>query len=121
MKKLFLAGLASIAGVMLAGAAMAHTDDVDVMMIELQPNVSVFQLSLSPDGDDLLMTADVFAEIDVVPDSLTGAAVANFQLVTRTDHLATRGGASDSMVDDAMRLWRVRAIDAFTVSPDLLI
>lgn len=119
MKKMFMGGLAAIAGLMMAGAAMAHS--VDVLMMELQPDTAVYELTLVPDGAGLMAGAEVLAELDFVQDSLSVAEIAVFQTVSLTNHLATRGAAADSMVDDAMHLWRVRTIEAFTVSPDLLI
>ncbi|MEP4950069.1 MAG: hypothetical protein ABJU46_03735 [Paracoccaceae bacterium] len=120
MKKLARSIGAAIYGVILmAGAALAHDDGV--MTMDLQPNVGIYELTLMPDGADLLMGADVLAVVDVVPDGLAGAAIMAVQAVSLTELMATRGAASSTMVDDAMRLWRVRAVDAFTVSPDLLI
>lgn len=122
MKRTFMCGLAAIVGlVTMAGAAMAHHADVDVMMMDLQPDVGFYDMTLMPDGADLLMVADVLAEVDGAPDGLTGAAIMAVQAVSKTEPMSTRGAASSTMVDDAMRLWRVRTVDAFTVSPDLLI
>jgi LPS sulfotransferase NodH len=119
MKRTFMCGLAAIVGmVTMAGAAMAHDAEVNVMTMDLQPDVGIFELTLMPDGADLLMGADVLAEVDVAPDGLTGAAIMGVQAVSL---MATRGAASSTMVDDAMRLWRARTVDAFTISPDLLI
>lgn len=122
MKRTFMCGLAAIVGlVTMAGAAMAHHADVDVMTMDLQPDVGFYEMTLMPDGADLLMGADVLAEVDVAPDGLTGAAIMAVQAASLTEPMATRGAASSTMVDDAMRLWRARTVDAFTVSPDLLI
>lgn len=122
MKKFALAGMAAIVGlVTMVGAAMAHHADVDALMMNLQPEVSIYELSLLPDGADLLKTADVLVEVDVVPDGLTGATIATVQATSLTEPLATRGVASSTIVDDAMRLWRTRTVDVFTVAPDLLI
>ena len=120
MKEFAMAGLAAIVGlVTMAGAAMAH--DVDVLVMDLQSDVGIYELTLMPDGADLLMGVDVLAEVDVAPDGLTGAAIMAVQAASLTEPMATRGAASSTMVDDAMRLWRVRTVDAFTMSPDLLI
>lgn len=121
MKRMIMAGLAAIAGAMLATASMAYDANVDVVMMGPQPDVGIYDLALVPDGADLLIASHVLVEADVVPDGLTAAAIASFQMASLTEPMATRGGVSDLMVDDAMRLWRSRTVDAFTVSPDLLI
>lgn len=118
MKRTFMCGLAAIVGlVTMAGAAMAQNAEVDVLMLDLQPDVGIYELSLMPDGADLLMGADV----NVLSEGMSGSAIASVQAASVTEPLATRGTASSTMVDDAMRLWRARTVDAFTVSPDLLI
>lgn len=122
MKMFAMAGLAAIVGLMtltLTGAAVAH--DVDVLTMDLQPDVGIYELTMLPDGSHLLMGEVVLAEVDVAPDGLTGAAIMAVQAVALTEPMATRGAASSTMVDDAMRLWRARTADAFTLSPDLLI
>lgn len=122
MKRTFMCGLAAIVGlVTMVGAAMAHDAEVNVMKMDLQPDVGIYELTLMPDGADLLMVADVLAEVDVAHDGLTGAAIVAVQAVSLMEPMATRGAASSTMVDDAMRLWRARSVDVFTVSPDLLI
>jgi hypothetical protein len=121
MKKFAMAGMAAIVGlVTMAGAAMAQHADVDVMM-DLQPDVGFYEMSMLPDGADLLMGVDVLAGVDVVPDGVDGAAIMAVQAASLTEPMATRGAGSSTMVDDAMRLWRVRTVDGFTMSPDLLI
>ena len=122
MKRTFMCGLAAIVGlVTMVGAAMAHDAEVNVMKMDLQPDFGIYELTLMPDGADLLMGADVLAEVDVAPDGLTGAAIVAVQAVSLMEPMAKRGAASSTMVDDAMRLWRARTVDVFTVSPDLLI
>lgn len=122
MTRMLQCGLAAIFGlVTMASAAMAHHADVDVMTMDLQPDVGFYEMTLTPDGADLLMGADVLAEVDVAPDALTGAAIMAVQAVSLTEPMATRGAVSSGNVDDAMRLWRVRTVDTFTTSPDLLI
>jgi hypothetical protein len=116
-----MAGLASLAISVMATAPMANIADVDVLLIDLQPDVGIYQLSLLRDEVDLMQSIDVLVTIDVVSDGLAAAAIDAFQTVSLADPMATRGGASDLMVEDAMRLWRTRTIDAFTVSPDILI
>jgi hypothetical protein len=120
MTKFAMVGMAAIVGlVAMAGTAMAH--DIDVLVMDVQPDVGIYELTLMPDGADLLMGVAVLAAVYVVPDGLDGAAIMVVQTASLTEPLATRGAASSTMVDDAMRLWRVRTVDAFTTSPDLLI
>lgn len=121
MKKMMMAGLAVIAGAVLATASMAYPADVDILMIDLQPDNGIHVMARTPDGPDLLMAADLLAEAYVVPDGVASAAITTFQSASLPDRVVALGGVSDLMVDDAMRLWRAQTVDAFTVSPDLLI
>ncbi|MEH6521210.1 hypothetical protein [Sulfitobacter sp.] len=122
MKRTFMCGLAAIVGLMTMGcAAMAHQVDVDVLKMDLQPDIGIYELWNVPDVADLLMAVNVLAKVDVVPDNLAHADIVAVQWVSLTESMAMRGTASSTMVDDAMRLWRARTVDAFTVSPDLLI
>lgn len=117
MKKIAMAGLAAVLGlVALTGAAMAQPADVDAMVVGLQPDVGIYELSQLTDGDELAL--DVLFDVDVAPDRLTLATVLP---VPEATPMAARGSASSTMVDDAMRLWRVRTADAYTSSPGLLI
>ncbi|UWR17510.1 hypothetical protein [Sulfitobacter pontiacus] len=114
MKRAFMCGLAAIVGlVTMVGAAMAHHADVDVM-IELQPDVGVYEMSMFHD-------VDVLAHVDVAPDGLNTVAFKAVPAKSLEEPMATRGAASSTMVDDAMRLWRARTSAVFTTSPDLLI
>lgn len=116
MRRTFMCGLAAIVGlVTMAGAAMAHHTDVDVLMLDLQPNVGIYELSLMSEH------AAVLAEIEVTPDVAPVAAVVALQSTSLTEPLTRRGAASSTMADDAMRLWRARTVAAFTISPGLLI
>lgn len=118
MKRLLLAGLACFVGLAFATASMAHHGDIDVLVVDLKSDVGIYNLTMEPDD---LMFVDVLADFDVVPDRLQGESIGTVQSFSLTEPMATRGGASGTMVDDAMRLWRSRTILSFTVSPDLLI
>ena len=120
MKRAFMCGLAAIVGlVTMVGAAMAHHADVDVM-IELQPDVGIYEMSIFHDVD-MLTGLGVLAHVDVAPDGLNSVAFKAVHAKSLEEPMATRGAASSTMVDDAMRLWRVRTSAVFTTSPDLLI
>jgi len=120
MKRAFMCGLAAIVGlVATVGAAMAHHADMDVM-IELKPDVGVYEMSMFHDVD-VLTGLDVLAHVDVAPDGLKGVAFEADDSKSLEEPMATRGAASSTMVDDAMRLWRTRTAAVFTTSPDLLI
>ncbi len=98
---------------------MAHHADVDVM-IDLQPDVGIYEMSMFHDVD-VLMGLDDLAHADVTPDGLKGVAFKAVASKSLEEPMATRGAASSTMVDDAMRLWRARTSAVFTTSPDLLI
>tara|TARA_R100000773_G_C4220162_1_gene118789 strand:+ start:2563 stop:3039 length:477 start_codon:yes stop_codon:yes gene_type:complete len=120
MKRAFMCGLAAIVGlVTMAGAAMAHHADVDVM-IDLQPDVGVYEMSMFHDVD-VVTGLDVLAHVDVAPDGLKGVAFKAMHAKSLEEPMETRGAAFSTMVDDAMRLWRARTSAVFTTSPDLLI
>lgn len=114
MKRAFMCGLAAIVGlVTMVGAAMAHHADVDVM-IELQRDVGVSEVSM-------FHYVDVLAHFDVAPEGLNTVAFKAVPAKSLEEPMLTRGAASSTMDDDAMRLWRARTSAVFTTSPDLLI
>ncbi len=117
MKRAVLCGLAAIVGmVTLAGAAMAHHSDVDMLTMDLRADGVIYQMTAVPD----LHAPVMVSELDAVPDWLTAAETA-FQAPSLIEPLSERAIASVTLADDALRLWRVRTADVFTISPDLLI
>ncbi|WP_407496881.1 hypothetical protein, partial [Pseudooceanicola sp. MF1-13] len=98
---------------------MSMFHDVDVL-IELQPDVGVYEMSMFHDVD-VLTGLDVLPHVDVEPYGLSSVAFNAVHTKSLEEPMATRGAASSTMVDDAMRLWRTRTVAVFTTSPDLLI
>ncbi len=120
MKRIITAGLAAISGLMLATVSMAHHADADLMVGQLVHG-EIYELTLVPNGADLLAVSEAMEGVDVVPDGSVAAVVLSFQQTSITEPMSARASLSVSKVDDAMRLWRSRVANSITVQPYLLI